>query len=61
MEKLLTADDVATALQCSKAQVFALAGRGEIPSVKIGRLRRFREADVEAYIGGRSTAPSPAA
>jgi len=48
--QLLDVDDVASRLGIKKRLAYAMADRGDIPSVKIGRLLRFRPADVEAYI-----------
>ena len=43
---LLTEDEVAARLKCSRKTV----QRRSIPHVKMGRLRRYRQEDVEAYI-----------
>jgi excisionase family DNA binding protein len=43
---LLTEDEVATRLKCSTKTV----QRRRIPHVKMGRLRRYRPEDVEAYL-----------
>ncbi len=48
--KLLTVDEVAEALQCSPRAVAAWTASGELASVKLGRLRRYRPEDVEAFI-----------
>lgn len=47
---LLTRGQVAGLLGCSPRTVVRLAERGELPSVHIGRLVRFRPADVETLI-----------
>jgi excisionase family DNA binding protein len=43
---------VAARLGVSRWQVYELAKRGEIPHVKLGRLVRFDEAALEAFIRG---------
>ena len=48
-DALVTADDVAEFLQVDRSTVFRLAGR-KIPVVQIGRARRFRIADVLAFV-----------
>jgi excisionase family DNA binding protein len=53
---LVTADDVAEYLQIDRASVYRLAGR-EIPCVEIGRTKRFRVADVLAYVEHRTRCP----
>jgi excisionase family DNA binding protein len=44
--------DVARWLGCSVPTVERAARRGEIPSFTVGRLRRFRRADLMAMKGG---------
>ena len=53
MTTLLTAADVARWLQMSSAWVYQHAcgrRRPVIPSVKIGKTRRFRQEDVERWL-----------
>ena len=50
MDALLTTEDVAGKLQVSVAQVKLWVAEGRIPSVKLGRLRRFRPEDIERWI-----------
>jgi excisionase family DNA binding protein len=47
---LLKPQDVAQRLKISRAMAYKLLTRGDLPSVKIGRIVRVREADLEAYI-----------
>ena len=50
MERLLlTAEEVAEALQVGRTRVYALLASGEITSVKIGHLRRIPVAAVHDY------------
>ena len=49
MRPFLTIDDVARRLNVSKSTIERKIRSGEIPSMKIGRLRRIRAEDLEAY------------
>lgn len=49
-EVLLTGTEVAQRLRISRAKVYMLIQRGEIPSVKMGRNVRVRQRDMEEYI-----------
>jgi excisionase family DNA binding protein len=53
-EPLLTAEDLMRALQLSRAQVYAMLASGEIPSLRIGRLRRVTRKQLEAFIASRT-------
>ncbi len=48
--KLMNVKEVAHALQCSPRAIAAWTASGELVSVKLGRLRRYRPEDVEAFI-----------
>ena len=53
---LLTYREVASRLNCCRQTVWKLVKRGEFPEpLKIGRARRWREADVDAWIAGLAT------
>lgn len=47
--RLLTAEQLADRWSVSKAHVYALTRRGEIPSVKLGRYCRYRLDAIEAW------------
>lgn len=47
-ERYLTPDEVAVLLRLSRSGVYALAHKGTIPSIKIGRAVRFRRSDLDA-------------
>ena len=47
---IMCANDVARRLNISKALVYQLVRRGEIPAVHIGKAVRIRSIDLEAYI-----------
>ena len=55
---LWTVKDIARILRCSERTVAALTASGELASLRIARLRRYRPEDVQAFIhrnlaGGR--------
>ncbi len=47
---LMTPEQVAEYLGCGRTFSYELLRSGAIPSVKVGRLRRVRREDVEAYV-----------
>ncbi|MCX4754284.1 helix-turn-helix domain-containing protein [Kitasatospora purpeofusca] len=53
---LLTAEDVAKMMRIGRSTVYELLSGGELASIKIGRSRRIRPADVHAYIERQATA-----
>jgi len=50
VDRLLTAGDVASRLNISKAKAYQLLQRGEIPCARMGRSTRVRPVDLEAYV-----------
>jgi len=50
MDRLLTAGDIASRLNISKAKAYQLLQRGEIPCIRMDRTTRVRPVDLEAYI-----------
>ncbi len=50
MESLWDVDQAAKVLGLSKTTVYRLAGREDLPSVKIGRVLRFIPAEVQAWV-----------
>ncbi|MCE3002435.1 MAG: helix-turn-helix domain-containing protein [Xanthomonadaceae bacterium] len=48
-------------LGISRAKVFLLISGGELPSFKIGKLRRVRVEDVRAFAASRVATPQAAA
>ena len=63
MDRLLTADELAERLGMKTEWVWAQAGAGRIPHVRLGRYRRFRESAVETWLreletGGPATPQS---
>jgi excisionase family DNA binding protein len=47
---LLTVDQAADRLSLGRTSMYSLINSGTVPSVKIGRSRRVRAEDLEAYI-----------
>jgi excisionase family DNA binding protein len=45
----MTADDVAERWQVPKAHVYRLERTGKLPSVRLGRYRRFRLEAIEEF------------
>lgn len=64
---LLTADDVAALLGVPASWVYEQSRRGRIPTVTLGRYRRYRREAIDAWIaqleaparGARAYAPTP--
>ena len=59
-DALLTADEVARILGVTAAWVYDQSRRRQIPTVTLGRYRRYRRAAIESWIRGlegRSTRP----
>jgi excisionase family DNA binding protein len=48
--RLLTAEEVAAKLAVPESWVYRAARAGELPSVQLGRYRRFRWPDVERWM-----------
>jgi excisionase family DNA binding protein len=51
-DPLLTPDDVARVLRIGRTRVYALLSTEALRSLKIGKLRRIRLDDLEAFIAG---------
>jgi excisionase family DNA binding protein len=49
-KRLLSADELARELGVGRTTAYALLWSGQIPSMKIGRLRKVRREDVQAFI-----------
>jgi excisionase family DNA binding protein len=48
-EQLLTAEQLAARWQVKPSTIYSLTRRGAIPTVRLGRLYRFRLAAIEDY------------
>ena len=53
-KRLLSADELARELGVGRTTAYSLLWSGTIPSMKVGRLRKVRRGDVEAFIEERS-------
>jgi excisionase family DNA binding protein len=49
---LYTPDEAASCLAIGRTKLFALMADGTLPSVLIGRSRRIRACDLEAFVSG---------
>lgn len=49
-ERLMNVDEARALLDCSRRMMYMLAQRGEVPSVRVGRLLKFRKMDLLAWI-----------
>ena len=54
MDKLLTPKQLSELLQVDQSTVYWWSHTGFIPHVKLGKLVRFKEGEVEDWINGRS-------
>ncbi len=52
-KRLLSAEELGRELGISRTSAYALLWSGQIPSIKVGRLRKVRVEDVEAFIAER--------
>jgi excisionase family DNA binding protein len=50
MTELLSIKIVAARLSCSESMLKKWIAKGRIPTVKVGRLTRIRQEDVEAWV-----------
>ncbi len=49
---LFTVAEVSQILRLSRSRVYELIYAGQLPSIKLGRSRRVRRSDVEAFVEG---------
>jgi excisionase family DNA binding protein len=49
----LSPEEVAVVLGCGRTMVYRLISNSELPSFRLGRLRRVRRIDVERYVAER--------
>lgn len=56
-EPLLRPSEVARLLACSTKTVYSWAGSGYLPSVRLGRLVRFRGGDVSRFVEAHAGNP----
>jgi excisionase family DNA binding protein len=53
MKRLLDVDEVAAMLGCGRSYVYDLLYRGELRSIKLGRLRRVTVDEVEQFVDSK--------
>jgi len=53
---LLTAEEVAKRLAMTEARIYEMARTGELPSILIGRLRRFEPEAIAKWLATRRSA-----
>lgn len=58
MDKLLTIDELAEVLSLKKSTIYQWVHLGLIPHMKVGRLLRFRERDIEKWLSSKQVEPS---
>ena len=51
---LLTAEELAHALRCSRSWIYEAARDGRIPVIRVGSLKRFELASVLAHLRGNA-------
>lgn len=52
-KRLLSAEELARELGVGRTTAYSLLWSGAIPSMKLGRLRKVRREDLEAYLAER--------
>lgn len=60
--QLLTVEELAAMLKTSRKSVYSMVERGQIPRpciFRIGRLLRFRESAIQAWIGNHGEGQKP--
>ena len=56
-KETLSPEDLAVILGCGRTTAYGILATSEIPSFRIGRLRRIRRVDVERYLEAQASAP----
>ncbi len=59
MEKLLTIDELAEVLSAKKSTIYQWVHLGLIPYIKVGRLLRFKEGNIQKWLISREVEVSP--
>ncbi len=58
MDKLLTIDELAEVLTVKKSTIYQWVHLGLIPHIKVGRLLRFKERNIQKWLISRQVDPS---
>jgi excisionase family DNA binding protein len=53
---LVTVEEAARLLACGRTFAYSLVLSGELPTIKLGRLRRIPVTELHRYIAGRTAA-----
>lgn len=53
MDRLLSPEQAAELLGCRRTMIFAMLARGDLVSIKLGRLRRIPASAIDKYIAAR--------
>lgn len=53
-ERLLSVDDVAAFLGVKRDTVYKLIDRNKLPALKVGRLWKFRQPEIDAWLDKQS-------
>jgi excisionase family DNA binding protein len=56
--KFLTVPEVAEALQVSQRTVFRWMSEGWLPAIRVGKVTRIRQSDLEAFLQAHVTTES---
>lgn len=56
--RLLTSEEAADFLRVSQRTLWAMSNRGEIPTIRIGRLIRYSMSDLLEFVGQQRNAPT---
>lgn len=48
--KVLTVDEVASLLKLTRVTIYRMAKAGDIPALKVGKVWRFPEEEIEAWL-----------
>jgi excisionase family DNA binding protein len=54
-----TVSQLARMLQVTEMTIYRMVRRGDLPCHSIGRAKRFRHSDIEAYLKGCRTSSQP--
>ncbi len=59
MSEILTVDELAEYLKMSRAKIYQMAQRGELPAAKIGAHLRFRKDIIDNWLWQRIETTAP--
>jgi excisionase family DNA binding protein len=53
LDRLLSPEQAAEMLGCHRTMIFEMLARGDVASIKLGRLRRIPASSIDKYIASR--------